>query len=83
MKKFFFGDNFLQFSIKYMLWLLICCGYSLEAPFFLLRIGPFQKGDKTVLTKMPCLKVEATRFVCVGFTAQSTQWGHVEHGQFT
>ena len=24
-------------------------------------------------------------FVCLcrGFTAQSTQWGHVEHGQFT
>ena len=23
------------------------------------------------------------KFVCVGFTAQSTQWGHVERGQFT
>ena len=22
-------------------------------------------------------------FVCWGFTAQSTQWGHVERGQFT
>ena len=21
--------------------------------------------------------------LCWGFTAQSTQWGHVEHGQFT
>ena len=22
-------------------------------------------------------------WLCWGFTAQSTQWGHVEHGQFT
>ena len=28
---------------------------------------------------------QESRFVCLslGFTAQSTQWGHVERGQFT
>ena len=29
--------------------------------------------------------LQRTSFVCLcwGFTAQSTQWGHVKHGQFT
>ena len=32
-----------------------------------------------------CLYAKISLFVCVcwGFTAQSTQWGHVERGQFT
>ena len=34
-------------------------------------------SKRCIPTRSVCL------FVCWGFTAQSTQWGHVEHGQFT
>ena len=32
-----------------------------------------------------CTVICTSRLICLclGFTAQSTQWGHVEHGQFT
>ena len=38
------------------------------------------------LTEWPTLKCEGTDtviYLCWGFTAQSTQWGHVERSQFT
>ena len=37
--------------------------------------GCFQRVSTTYVFMFICL--------CWGFTAQSTQWGHVEHGQFT
>ena len=36
---------------------------------------PFEPMVNTLRQKALCL--------CWGFTAQSTQWGHVERGQFT
>ena len=37
--------------------------------------------DSHEMSRLYCLKKSFC--LCWGFTAQSTQWGHVEHGQFT
>ena len=59
-------------------------GNSRSGDFFLFIISPrkrlhvFKNGQNDVndvLESFVCL--------CWGFTAQSTQWGHVERGQFT
>ena len=54
----------------------IDCWYSLEPP----RLG----GSNEYLQSMfLSWNKKNTVCLCWGFTAQSTQWGHVERGQFT
>ena len=40
-------------------------------------------GGKTELGKYNFVANSVFVCLCWGFTAQSTQWGHVERGQFT
>ena len=67
-------DSHVHFDRKF--WInLINLGYfsvcfSSTSPFFYLSLRVKLLGDLFV-----CL--------CCGFTAKSTQWGHVERGQFT
>ena len=40
-------------------------------------------SNQIVLTDVSLLWWNSSFCLCWGFTAQSTQWGHVERGQFT
>ena len=48
----------------------------LSSPIFLMLDLKHFLTKKVLVLYLP-------KFLCWGFTAQSTQWGHVERGQFT
>ena len=71
----------------FMMWHLTACKISVSLSFFELdkKWNDFYRISELMLPTL-IQRHDKNHFifcVCWGFTAQSTQWGHVERSQFT
>ena len=80
---FSWAPQFCVFGLVSWRWWWFSVLYPFQHDLVILR---WRKGDNERLSAMKCHTIRSwipPVCLCWGFTAQSTQWGHVESGQFT